>query len=141
MAKRTVERIGEAGAEALTKSSEAAVEFMKGNADAESGNASRAAVALTDSSNASRTAVQDLTWAYQDLATQNAKNLTAAMQALAAVKSPTEFMELQQRLIKEGVEAAVRDSLHIAQLTTAVFTSAFEPLKKQIEAAQKTMRT
>jgi hypothetical protein len=37
------------------------------------------------------------------LATKNAKNLTAAMQALAAVKSPAEFIELQQRLIKEGV--------------------------------------
>ena len=78
-------------------------------------------------------AVQELTKAYQELASKNAKNLTAAMQALAAVKSPTEFMELQQRLIKEGVEAAVSDSQHIAQLTTAVFTAAFEPVKKQIE--------
>jgi hypothetical protein len=34
------------------------------------------------------------------------------------VKSPAEFIELQQRLIKEGVEAAVTDSRHIAQLTT-----------------------
>ena len=75
---------------------------------------------------------------YQELATKNAKNLTAAMQALAAVKSPTEFIELQQRLIKEGVEAAVSDSRHIAQLTTAVFTAAFEPVKKQLE---KTART
>jgi phasin family protein len=78
---------------------------------------------------------------YQELASKNAKNLTAAMQALAAVKSPTEFMELQQRLIKEGVAAAVSDSKHIAQLTTAVFTAAFEPVKKQIESVQKTTRT
>ena len=46
------------------------------------------------------------------------------MQALSAVKSPAEFLELQQKLIKEGVEAAVNDSRHIAQLTTAVFTAA-----------------
>ncbi|MGO9453449.1 MAG: phasin family protein [Candidatus Binataceae bacterium] len=51
------------------------------------------------SGNASRAAVQELTRAYQELATKNAKNLTAAMQALAAVKSPAEFIELQQRLI------------------------------------------
>ena len=102
---------------------------MKGNADA-----------LTESGDASKAAVQELTKAYQELASKNAKNLTAAMQALAAVKSPTEFMELQQRLIKEGVEAAVSDSQHIAQLTTAVFTAAFEPVKKQIEALQKTAR-
>jgi len=75
------------------------------------------------------------------LAAKNAKNLTAAMQSLAAVKSPTEFMELQQRLIKEGVEAAVSDSQRIAQLTTAVFTAAFEPMKKQIEAVQKSAQT
>ena len=119
------------------------VKIPKTNADAltETGNASRAAVALTDSGNASRAAVQELTKAYQELATKNAKNLTAAMQALAAVKSPAEFIELQQRLIKEGVEAAVSDSRHIAQLTTAVFTAAFEPVKKQIEAVQKTAQT
>ena len=92
------------------------------------------------SGNASRAAVQELTRAYQELATKNAKNLTAAMQALAAVKSPAEFIELQQRLIKEGVEAAVSDSRHIAQLTTTVFTAAFEPVKKQIEAVQKTAK-
>ena len=103
---------------------------MKGNAEA-----------LADTGNASRAAVQELTKAYQDLAAKNVKNLTAAMQALAAVKSPTEFMELQQRLIKDGVEAAVSDSQHIAQLTTAVFTAAFEPVKKQIEAVQKSTRT
>ena len=143
MAKQIGEQIAEASAEALTKSGQASEEIMKGNADAltEGGNASRAAVALIDSGNASKAAVQELTKAYQELATKNAKNLTAAMQALTAVKSPAEFMELQQRFIKEGVEAAVSDSKHIAQLTTAVFTAAFEPVKKQIEALQKTSRS
>ena len=62
------------------------------------------------------------------------------MQALAAVKSPAEFIGIavQQRLIKEGVEAAVSDSRHIAQLTTAVFTAAFEPVKKQLEKTAQT---
>ena len=130
MAKRTSEQIVEASAEAPTKSGEAAEKIMKGNVEA-----------LADSGNASRAAIEELTKAYQELAAKNAKNLTAAMQALAAVKSPAEFIELQQRLIKEGVEAAVRDSQHIAQLTTAVFTAAFEPVKKQIEAMQKTTQT
>jgi hypothetical protein len=52
-----------------------------------------------------------------------------------------EFIELQQKLIKEGVEAAVSDYRRIGQLTSAVFTAAFEPVKKQIEAAQKTAHT
>jgi phasin family protein len=130
MAKQPAEQIAEAASEALTKGGEAAEKIMKGNAEA-----------LADTGNASRAAVQELTKAYQDLAAKNVKNLTAAMQALAAVKSPPEFMELQQRLIKDGVEAAVSDSQHIAQLTTAVFTAAFEPVKKQIEAVQKSTRT
>jgi len=94
--------------------------------------------ALTDSGRASSAAFQELTKAYQELAAKNAKNLTAAIQALSAVKSPTEFVEVQRKLIKDAVEAAVSDSQHIAQLTAAVFTAAFEPVKKQIEALQKT---
>ena len=126
MAKQTSEQIVQDGTtEALARSGEAANEIMKGNADApiESGNTSRAAV-------------QELTKAYQEMATKNVRNLTAAMQALARVKSPTEYIELQQKLIKEGVETTVGDSQRIAQLTTAVFTAAFEPVKKRIEAVQ-----
>ncbi len=48
--------------------------------------------ALNESGNASKAAVEELTKAYQELATKNAKNLTAAIQALSAVKSPTEFI-------------------------------------------------
>ena len=124
MAKQTGKQIVQDSTEALARSGEAAKTIMKGNADA-----------LTESGNASRAAVQELTKAYQELATRNARNLTAAMQALAAVKSQAEFVELQQRLIKEGVEAAIGDSQRIAQLTRAVFTAAFEPVKKRIAAA------
>jgi phasin family protein len=143
MANLTVEKIAKTNAEALTKSGQAAEKLMKGNADAmtETGNASTVAVALTDSGNASRAAIQELTTAYQKLATKNVKNLTAAIQALSSAKNPSQFMELQQKLIKDGVEAAVSECRHIAQLTTAVFTAAFEPVKKQIEALQKTAQT
>ena len=129
MADPIVENIAKTNSDTLAKSSRASETIMKGGAEA-----------LTESGNASRAAVQELTKAYQELATKNAKNLTAAVQALSAVKSPTEFFELQQKLIKDGVEAAVADSRHIAQLTTAVFTAAFEPVKKQIEAVQKSVR-
>ena len=129
MAKSPVEQAAKAGAEELMKSGEAAEKIVQGNVDA-----------LSQSGAASKAAVQELTKAYQELATKNVHKLSAAVQALSAVKSPTEFMELQQKLIKEGVEAAVADSRHIAQLTTAVFTAAFEPVKKQIEAVQKSVK-
>ena len=126
MAKQTGKQIVQDSTEALARSGEAVETVMKGNADA-----------LTESGNASRAAVQELTKAYQELATRNARNLTAAMRALAAAKSPAEFIELQQRLIKEGVVAAVGDSQRVAQLTTAVVTAAFERVKKRIAAAQR----
>jgi phasin family protein len=126
MAKQTGEQtVQDSTTEALARSGEAANEMIKGNVDA-----------LTETGKASRAAVQELTKAYQELTTKNARNLTVAMQALAAVKSPTDFVELQQRLIKEGVETAVGDSQRIAQLTTAVFTAAFEPVMKRIGAVQ-----
>jgi phasin family protein len=130
MANPIVENAAKTNADALAKSSRAAEAVMRGSAEA-----------LTESSNASTAAVQELIKAHQELATKNAKNLTAAVQALSAVKSPAEFIELQQRLIKDGVEAAVSDSRHIAQLTTSVFTAAFAPVKKQIEAVQKAALT
>jgi hypothetical protein len=93
--------------------------------------------ALTESGHASSAAFQELSKAYQEMAVRNATNLTVAMKELAGVKSPEEFIEIQQKLIKGGVQAAVTDSQNIAHLTAAVFTAAFEPVKKQIEAMQK----
>jgi phasin family protein len=143
----TVERIARTNTDALTKSSDAAENIFKASADAMTNSANSAerimkgnGNALTETSKASGAAFQDLAKAYQELATKNMTNLTAAFQALAAVRNSGEFIELQQRLIKEGVESAVSDSQHIAQLTIAMFTTAFEPMKKQIEAVQTTAR-
>jgi hypothetical protein len=93
--------------------------------------------ALNESGHASSAAFQDLSKAYQEMAVRNANNLSAAMKQLASVKSPAEFIEIQQKLIKDGVQAAVTDSQNIAHLTAAVFTAAFEPVKQQIEGLQK----
>jgi phasin family protein len=97
--------------------------------------------ALSHSAAGSTAAFQELTKAYQELAARNAKNLADAIQALSSVKNPSEFIEVQQKLIKDGVQAAVNDSQNIAHLTAAVFTAAFEPVKQQIEAVQKSVRT
>ena len=58
-----VENIAKTNADALAKSGQAAETIMKGGSEA-----------LTESGNASRAAVQELTTAYQELATKNAKN-------------------------------------------------------------------
>ena len=92
---------------------------------------------LSRGSQASSNAVEELTRAYQELAARNAKNLTASIQALSSIKSPTEFFTVQQAFLKDYIEASVSDSKHIAELTAAVFTAAFAPLKKQFETAQR----
>jgi len=84
---------------------------------------------VAESVSTAGTALQDLTKAYQDVAVRNAQTMTAAIQSLSAVKSMSEFIELEHRLITESVEAAFSDSNHIARLTAAVFASAIEPMK------------
>jgi len=87
---------------------------------------------LTKISSDSAAAAQELTKAYQEVATRNLKNVMSAMQALATVKTPTAFLELQQKLIKDGMEDAMKDGQHIARLTTAVFAAALEPVKQHM---------
>ncbi|MBV8104892.1 MAG: phasin family protein [Hyphomicrobiales bacterium] len=126
MADPTIEEIAKTNAEDLARSGKAAAQMMKGGAEA-----------MTESNAASTAAFQELTKAYQEMAIKNARNLTAAMEALAKVKSPSELIALQQTLIREGVEAAISESQTIARLTSAMFAAAFEPMRKQIEAAQR----
>ena len=96
MATTTSERTGKSNADDIAKSAQAAEKIMKDNVET-----------LTESGTASRTAVQELTRAYQELATKNAKNLTEAIHELSSVKTPAEFFELQQKLIKDGAVMSV----------------------------------
>jgi hypothetical protein len=89
MTKPAIARTAEASTDAQTKSDHAAEKIVEGNA-----------AALTDSGDASRAGFQELTQAYQDLATKNASDLSAAVRALSAVKTPAEFAELQQNLVE-----------------------------------------
>ena len=125
----TSERAFKAATDTLTDGANSAERIVKGNASA-----------LAESGNASSAAFQELAKAYQELAIRNIANLTSAIRAFSTVKDSAEFLELQQRLIKDGIESATSDCQHIAQLTMAMFTAAFEPMKKQIEAVQKTAR-
>ena len=126
MPQSSVESIAKPGTDVLRKAQNAAESIVKGSAEA-----------LGSSGHASSVALLELTKAYQELAAKNAANLTAAIHALSGVKTPAEFLTVQQKLLADGVEAVVADSQTIAKLTIAVFTAAFEPVKAQIEALQK----
>jgi len=74
----------------------------------------------------------DLIRAHHAMGRRNAEKLAASMQALAAVKTPTEFVELQRKLLTETMATAASDGKTIAKLTTDAFTAAFNPMRKKI---------
>jgi hypothetical protein len=112
-------------------------QITKANTDAPIEQIKAQAEMLATSGHAAMANMEELTKAYQALATRNAEMLTTSMRALAAVKTPVEFLELQRKLIAEGVEAAVSDYGRITKLTTAIFTAAFEPMQRQVESLHK----
>ena len=129
MSNATVEPIGKAATDAAAKLGKSTEHMMQANQET-----------LASSSTAALNGLQELTKAYQALATRNAERLTASIQELAAVKTPAQFFELQRKLMTEGIEAAVNDGGHIAKLTAAVFAGAFEPVQKQFEALQSNLK-
>jgi len=126
MANPNIEDIGKANGPALNKGVDAPAAIAKDNLSA-----------LSQSDESSKSAFQQLSKAYQDVAKRNIATLSEAMRALSAVKTPTEYIELQQKLVKEGIAAAVQDSERIGKLTAAVFAVPFDLAKNRLEATNK----
>jgi|GEM_PF-1227610 hypothetical protein len=125
MTTASIEQITKTNTDTATKTGQTVEHIANGHAEA-----------LSKSSSAALTGFQELAKAYQALAAKNAEKLTASIKAIAAVKSPVEFVELHRKLVAEGVDAAVQDYGHIAKLTAAVFSATFEPMQKQVELLQ-----
>ena len=126
--KKGTERAQRLAAEATAKTAEKAQQFT----DAATEHMTKASETVSRTSQASMAGFQELTSAYQEMATRNAERLRDSIQALTQVKSPVEFMALQQKLITEGVSAAISDSSNMAKLTASVFISALQPAKDQL---------
>ena len=90
--------------------------------------------AFVKSSTAAYKAFEELTVAAKDVASKSAAQNDAAIKALLAVKSPTEFADLQGRLTRETVEAAIADSRKLVELASAAYSAAVEPLNSRVEA-------
>ena len=96
--------------------------------------------AFTKSSNQALSGIQSLVKAYQDLITRNFEKQAASFQTLSSVKTPDEFVKLQQKLVTEAIETAIADGRVIAELTTSIFTAIFEPVQKQVAAVQSIVK-
>ena len=112
-----------------TATIEHATTIVKSNVEKMSGDAKDNAKAVSKSGAIALDGFQELAKAYQDLAARNVERLAEALKEMSTVKTPVEFFEVQQKLIKENFDAAVSDSRGIAELTASVFSAAAEPMK------------
>lgn len=103
----------------------------KSNIEKMSGDAKDNAKAVSKSGAIAIDGFQELAQAYQDLAARNVEKLGDALKEISSVKTPVEFFEVQQRLIKESFDAALSDSRAIAELTASVFSTVAEPMQKR----------
>ena len=92
--------------------------------------------AIAKSSAATVMAFEEITKAQQAVVAKNVEKADAAVKALFSVKSPAEFADLQGKLARESIEAAIADSRKLAELATSAFTAAFEPLNARFAALQ-----
>lgn len=111
-----------------------ATTVAKSNVEKMSGDAKDNAETMSKSGAIAMNGFQELAKAYQDLAARNVEKLGNALKEISAVKTPAEFLEVQQKLIKESFDAALSDSRAIAELTASVFSTAAEPVQKRFTA-------
>ena len=94
------------------------------------------AEAMVKSSTAAVKGFEEMTKASQALAAKSVATADAAFKALFACKTPTEFTDLQTRLARESIESAISDGRKFAELTTAMYTAALEPLNARFSLLQ-----
>jgi phasin family protein len=104
---------------------------VKGNVEKISNDAKYNAKAMSTSGTIAMNGFQELAKAYQELAARNVEKLGDALKEMSTVKTPEEFFEVQQKLIKESFDAAVSDSRALAELTASVFSASAEPMQKR----------
>ncbi|TAN65630.1 MAG: phasin family protein [Magnetospirillum sp.] len=99
------------------------------------------AEAVAKSGAATVKAFEEITKAQQAVVARNVEQADAAVKAILAVKSPAELADLQGKLARESIEAAIADSRKLVELATAAFTTAFEPLNARFAAFQALTKT
>lgn len=92
--------------------------------------------ALVKSSTAAVKGMEELAKASQAYFSKSAEKTDAALKALIAVKSPVEFADLQGKLARESIESAIAEGRKFAELSQSVLSAALEPLNARIAAFQ-----
>jgi phasin family protein len=99
------------------------------------------AEAIAKSGAATVKAFEEIAKAQQAVVAKNVEKADAAVKALISVKSPTELVDLQGKLVRESLETAVSDSKKLAELATSALTAAFEPINARVAAFQSLVKS
>jgi len=72
---------------------------------------------------------------FVELTTKSFEDAVAASKKIAAVKSPTEFMQVQTKLIQDSFESMVGETKKVSDITTTIFKDVSAPLAAQFKTA------
>ena len=84
--------------------------------------------------------LEELTKAYTTFANQSIEQTVAAVKALSAVKSPTEFQSVYSNLAKSNLESLVAEGRKIQELANTIVTTSVAPLNARIQAVAGTFK-
>jgi phasin family protein len=99
-------------------------EFTKGNVEA-----------LVESNKILAAGLQELAKGYVSESKSVFETLTAELKELAAVKSPSEFLELQSSLLRKNFDAAVAASSKNSEAVLKLANEAFQPISNRVSLA------
>ena len=99
------------------------------------------AEAVVQSSTLAAKGFEELAKASQAYLTTSVEKADAAVKALFAVKTPAEFADIQGKLARDSVEAAIAEGREFAELSQTVFSAALEPLNARLAAFQSLVKS
>lgn len=98
--------------------------FTKGNVEA-----------MVESSKILATGLQDMTKSYVAETKTSFETMTADVKGFAAIKSPTEFFEMQSAMMRKNFDAAVAASSKNSEAMLKLMTEAFQPISTRVSLA------
>lgn len=101
-----------------------AAEFTKGNVEA-----------IVESGKIGLKGSQDLTRDYVEFAKKGFEESTAAMKKVAAVKTPTEFFQLQGELSRGAFDAVVKQTSKNSEAVLKLANDMFQPISNRVAVA------
>lgn len=101
-----------------------ATEFSKGNVEA-----------LVESGKIAAKGAQEMGQSYAEDTKKGFEELTAAFKEMTTVKSPTEFIELQTRLVKKSFDTAVAQTSKNSEAFLKLAGDVFQPISNRVSVA------